>query len=219
MIIATWNIERLKHKKDIDKILNACDQIKADILVLTETDKQVQPDYKYCFETPSPYEINPSLYKPTENRVSVFTNYRCIRQYETYDKYTSICIELETEKGNLTVYATIMGIYRNRHPTFKEDLLKQTADFKNIAAGGKNLCIIGDFNCSFADNYYFTTFGRNTLLKSFEENKIRLLTGYKRECIDHIAISQSFIKNSEPQVKEWNENKVLFDHKGIFVFI
>lgn len=187
MIIAAWNIERLKHKKDIDKIFHACEQIKADILVLTETDKQVQLDYKNCFKTPTPYNINSFLYSPTENRVSVFTNYRCIQQYETYDKYTSICIEFETEKGNLTIYATIIGIYGNRQPTFIEDLLKQTADFKNIAAAGKNLCIIGDFNCSFADNYYFTTFGRNTLLKSFEENKIRLQTDGKRECADQNA--------------------------------
>ena len=41
--IATWNIERLKHKKSLEQILLACEQIQADILVLTETDHRVYP--------------------------------------------------------------------------------------------------------------------------------------------------------------------------------
>lgn len=110
MKIAAWNIERLKHRRELDKILSICEQIQADILVLTETDKQIRPNYQYEFHTQPPVEVSPQYYKSTENRVSVFTNYKCIRQHLTYDKYTSLCVELETEKGNLLVYGTILGV-------------------------------------------------------------------------------------------------------------
>ncbi len=35
MIIATWNVERLKHRKSLDKILSVIEDTQADILVLT----------------------------------------------------------------------------------------------------------------------------------------------------------------------------------------
>lgn len=50
MKIATWNVERLKHKKTLSEIIAACEQVRADILVLTETDELVKPDYRYCFQ-------------------------------------------------------------------------------------------------------------------------------------------------------------------------
>ena len=52
MKLATWNVERLKHDKDLDKICRICNKIKADVLVLTETDHRISPDYKYCYQTP-----------------------------------------------------------------------------------------------------------------------------------------------------------------------
>lgn len=103
MTIATWNVERLKHYQYLGDILLACNRTQADILALTETDDRVWPDYPYCFHTLLPAELQPERYKPTEKRVSVFTRYPCIRQHTTYDPYTSICVELETEQGSLLV--------------------------------------------------------------------------------------------------------------------
>ncbi len=62
MKIATWNIERLKHKADIDKTLYSCGQIGADIFVLTETDMRVQLSYNNCFQTEKLSEINSGFY-------------------------------------------------------------------------------------------------------------------------------------------------------------
>lgn len=39
------NVERLKHRRDLGRIVFACMQIKPDILVLTETDSRLQLDY------------------------------------------------------------------------------------------------------------------------------------------------------------------------------
>ena len=219
MKIATWNVERLKHRQALDEILRACEHVQADILVLTETDERLNPNYNYCFRTPTPGNLQPQQYRPTENRVSIFTNYPCVRQHNTYDKYTALCVELMTERGNLLVYGTIIGIYGNRHAFFKHDLLLQTEDFQQLSVGGKNLCICGDFNCSFADNYYYTMFGRTVLLQSLRENRINLLTADRSECIDHIAISEAYVGTSKIQIQEWNLDKRLSDHKGITVEI
>ena len=191
MKIATWNIERLKQKKLLNEIITACDYIQADILVLTETDEQVRLNYRYSFHTPTPPKIEmphyeESLrYKPTEHRVSIFTNYKCVREHITFDKYTALCVELDTEIGNLLVYGTIIGVLGNRHHSFEEDLIKQVADYKKLSVKESGICICGDFNCSFSDNYYFTKEGRSLILQSFAENNISLLKAHcSAICLD-----------------------------------
>jgi hypothetical protein len=215
MKIATWNIERLKHKNLCDKIIQICEQKHSDILVLTETDDRVKPYYQYCFQTRNTINEGKLEYKDTETRVSIFTNYKCIRQYPTFNPFTAVCVELDTSEGPILVYGTIMGVYGNRHSSYLTDLQRQINDFSNFLTLGKPLCICGDFNCSFVDNYYYTKAGRESLLEFFDQNNIKILTGNRCECIDHIAISDSFIKNAEILIEEWNYNKVLSDHKGI----
>ena len=216
MRVATWNVERLKHKNQLEQILFACNNAKADILVLTETDEIIHPDFKYGVHTPYLTGEQPVVYKPTENRVSIFTNYPCIRQYDTYDKNTALCVELETPKGNLLIYGTIIGILGNRHPSFQQDLQQQTEDIKRFSAEYE-LCVCGDFNCTFADNYYFTRQGRETMLNAFSESNMRILTADQPECIDHIVISESFLSEYDAVVTEWNLDKAISDHKGIVV--
>lgn len=220
MRIATWNIERLKHKKYLDHILSECDKVAADILVLTETDERAAPEYKHCFRTSVLKGIStPSIYADTENRVSIFTNYECVGRFQTYDEKTAVCVELCTENGNLLVYGTIMGINGNRRDSYREDLVRQLEDISRYVKAGYSICVLGDFNCSFCDNYYFTNYGRNQMLKSFSDHDIDILTKDRLECIDHIAISNTFIGNAEVCVKEWNYDKSLSDHKGISVTI
>lgn len=108
MKIATWNVERLKHKKQLDQIQGLCNSIKADILVLTETDKRLHPKYTFCHETTSLIEDKAIPYAVTENRVSLYTNYPVVQLHQTYDPHTALCAELKTEAGNLLVYGTII---------------------------------------------------------------------------------------------------------------
>ena len=217
MKIATWNVERLKHKSALGEMRRICEELNADILVLTETDLRLHPDSRCAYHTLLLFEHKPLYYKPTENRVSIFTNYPCVSSYTTYDDYTSLCVELKTEIGDLLVYGTIIGIYGNRHPNFKQDLEKQVNDLKRLSSFGKPLCIIGDYNLSFSDNWYFTNYGRETLLRSFQENHLRLLTADVKECIDHIAVSENFVGSRKITIREWNLDKSLSDHKGVIV--
>ena len=213
--IATWNIERLKHKTDIVLINSTLAGLKTDILGLTETDNRVAPsNNKYCIRTPKLTEMQPDYYLESENRINIFTNYEIIRQHETFDRYTSLCVELKTEHGNLIVYSTIIGIFGKRNKNFKADLTQQITGCQKLSKG-KNFCLIGDYNISFADNYDFTNNGRNELNNLFRECNLNLLTRDKIACIDHIAISENFITNMETDIGEWNSDKKLSDHKGV----
>ena len=95
-------------------------------------------------------------------------------------------MELKTEHGAIIVYGTIIGIFGNRNKNFNADLSQQISDCQRLSKEN-NFCFIGDFNISFADNYYFTNNGRNELNNLFKESKMNLLTRDKAECIDHIA--------------------------------
>lgn len=201
------------------QIILTCNQIEADILVLTETDSQIKLDYEFSFSTPPLTGLDSTYYKATEHRVTIFSKYPCVMEHDTFDRYTALCVELATPLGNLLVYGTIMGIFGNREKSFRPDLEKQVEDFQRLANTGLPLCVAGDYNLSFADNYYFTKWGRGAVLDSFSQNKIRLLTADVPECIDHIAISQDFLKSDHFNVIEWNKDTKLSDHKGICVEI
>lgn len=217
MRIATWNVERLKHKKALSEILIMLHEVNADILILTETDRRLHPDYHFCHETPLMAECLPDFYASTENRVSIYTNYPCVQQYPTYDANTAICVELETERGNLIVYGTIIGVYGNRHTSFLPELRQQMDDLHRLSKVEAGICFCGDFNCSFVDNYYFTNAGRNAILNGLKESGLSLLTKERPECIDHIAVTKKFIGDAPIQIEEWNYDKRFSDHKGIAV--
>jgi len=190
---------------------------------LTENDEAINLGYKHRCHTPTPEPLKvegyytPITYKSSEHRVSIYTNYKIVQQHDTFYKFTSLCLELETEKGNLLVYGTIMGILGNRDPSYGKDLIKQIEDFRRFTDEGYNLCICGDYNCSFFSNYYFTNKGRENICETFSDCDIELLTYDCSSCIDHIAISKKFIADSTPHISEWNEDKHLSDHKGVSI--
>ncbi len=223
MKIATWNVERLAHRRELNEIISLIEEMNADILVLTEYDEGLRLSYKECVCTPTPPDTLLSdkagcvHYAPTEHRAAIFTNYKIVRKYDVFDENTAVCAEVETEEGNLIVYGTVMGVFGNRHFSFMSDVEKQCADFARLAAENKNLCICGDFNLSFADGYYYTKQGRNAVLDSIKANGLSLLTKELPECIDHIAVSESLVGERQISIEEYNIEKRLSDHRGIAV--
>ena len=199
-------------------MLRDVEETNADILVLTETDRRVVPAYPYVCHSPLLREIRPDYYREAENRVSIYSRFPVIKEYKTYDMYTAVCVELLTDKGNLLVYGTIMGIFGNREASFNQDLEMQMNDIRRLSMEGHSLCVIGDFNLSFADNYYYTKFGRNLVQQTFRNCEIEILTQDVPECIDHIAVSKRFA-GKRAAVVEWNKDKSRSDHKGIVVEI
>ena len=217
MTFATSNLERLKYNREVVEIISILENLNADILVLTEYDEKVDlKRYPFQIATKNLALLHSENYKQTEKRVKIYSKYEIVNQFKTYDEYTSCCAEIKTERGNLIVYGTIIGIFGNRNQNFKSDLQQQIDDFNNLSKA-QNFSIVGDYNISFSDNYYFTNFGRSELIKSFKENKIENLTQQLSEVIDHIAISKAFIRDSKFETYEWNLDKKLSDHKGICV--
>lgn len=216
MKIGTWNVERLKHKKKLSEIISLIELQHCDIMVLTEYDERITPSgYQYELATENLSLLDAKYYKSTEKRVKIYSKYEIINRLDTYDNFTTCCAEIKTNKGILLVYGTIMGIIGNRDKNFKNDLSKQIADINKYA--NRSICVIGDYNISFSDNYYFTHWGRNELNHCFAENNMKILTQGKAETIDHITISSSFIDKSDFEIAEWNIDKELSDHKGISV--
>jgi endonuclease/exonuclease/phosphatase family metal-dependent hydrolase len=72
---------------------------------------------------------------------------------------------------------------------------------------------------SFGDNYYFTEDGRQKLNASFEKLGLTNLTADIPENIDHIILSNEFIKGKSISVSEWNRDKKLSDHIGVCVML
>ncbi len=219
MKIATWNVERPNDssKTRNTKIVDALKEVDADILILTETSSIIHPGEAYNpFATASLLLLDEPYYKKGENRTTIWTKYPANRYMKTYDGFTSICIGIRTPIGDLNVYGTVIGIHGNRRESFNIDLNEQLADWERICGIG-NICVAGDFNISFADNYYYTKDGRQKINSCFNELKVENLTQNIPENIDHIAISVSFLKSLKPVTSVWNEDKKLSDHIGVCV--
>ena len=197
MKLATWNIERLKHHRKITDIIAVCEDADADILILTEYDDRVDlKSYPYQFSTRSLSDLDSKYYNSSERRVKIYSRYEVLRLHETSDEFTSCCAELNTDYGKLNVYGTIIGVFGNRCDNFKVDLPKQIKDYEKFSQD-QSLCVAGDFNLSFSDNYYYTKSGRDELNKCFEETGFVNLTASLVWNIDHIAISKEFLKEKE----------------------
>lgn len=195
----------------------ALKEVDADILILTETNSIIHPGEAYTpFATASLLLLDEPYYREGENRTTIWTKYPAIRYMKTYDEFTSICVGIKTPLGDLNVYGTIIGIHGNRRESFNTDLDNQIDNWKRISDIG-NMCIAGDFNISFGDNYYYTKDGRKKIIDCFNELKIDNLAQHIPENIDTIAISASFLKPLKPITSVWNEDKKLSDHIGVCI--
>lgn len=219
MRIATWNIERLKHASKMDKIREEIWWQQANVMVLTEADTRLElPQYPYKAETeplPQPY------YRPTERRVIIHSMHPILGLCETYDPQTACCALLETPRGIIAFYGTIVGIHGNRRASFMQDLKEQVKDWERISATYP-LCIVGDLNMTFRDNYYYTKEGRKIMETAFTECNMKCVTGILDETIDHIVLSRSLLPEEQTLSEfegcgTWNNDKALSDHKGVFM--
>lgn len=212
MRIATWNLERMKRKSQL--IIEKLIEIDADILILTETNSSIQLDNYTCISTELlPLGFDNTDYKAGENRVSILTRYKTTNRYETYDSYTSVCTEIETPMGTLTVYGSIIGVFGNRQPHFDNDLSGQLTDLERLFKR-KLICFAGDLNTTFSGRAWPSKKARQTLIDAFEKYKLSNTTANIEGTVDHIVLSKSFIENKQLEIETWNHDKKLSDHVG-----
>src|SRR5690349_15972867 len=124
MKLLNWNIKRLEEDKEGLKITSVLDSYNADIVVLTETSSKIilGVDYNHLSTNSLDLGYDGIQYKNHENRVSIFTKYPILSQHETYDPFTSICCDIDSPEGILTVYGTIIGTFGGIGDRFKSDL-------------------------------------------------------------------------------------------------
>ncbi|MCW5924484.1 MAG: endonuclease/exonuclease/phosphatase family protein [Saprospiraceae bacterium] len=213
MRIATWNLERLDKRKN-QLILDKLVDINADILVLTETNSLIQLDNYSCISTDLlPTEFDGIKYNVGENRVSILTKYKAATQHKTFDSYTTVCTDIETPFGLLTVYGSIIGVFANRQPRFDNDLNGQLADFEKIFPG-RQVCIAGDLNVTFSGRPWPSNKARQILLDAFTTYGLTNTTAKIADIVDHIILSNDFIENKHIEIETWNTDKKLSDHVG-----
>lgn len=219
MKIVTWNIERLQKNKN-EEIKSKLYEFGADIIVLTETSSILNLGKIYnCVSTETLTEnYDNVIYKVGENRTTIWSKYNFANHYKTFDSYTSVCSEIETEFGILKIYGTIIGVFGGIGKRFESDLIGQLKDFENFEAEKSN-CIIGDLNVYFSGYAYPSHYARNILNETFEKLKMKNLTSEIAENVDHIIISNEFIKNKKTKIETWNLDKKLSDHIGICLTI
>ena len=218
MRIINWNVERLKHNKNaILKTINFYD---ADIVVLTETSSALYLGQDYFLVATDSLDENQNgvKYKIGENRVSIWSKYRIISSLKTCDKFNSVCAELKTDLGDLIIYGTVIGVFGGKGDGFKKDLKNQTSDFKKFDLE-KNYCIVGDFNVFFSGYNYPSKIARTELNEVFTLLQLKNLTGSISENVDHVVISNEFLKDKMTTIEIFNSDKKLSDHIGICLTI
>lgn len=218
MKILTWNIERMK--KDSDKILSSLNHFDADIFILTETNFAVNPGATYnCIATKELFSHYDGVdYKIGENRTTIWSKYPIAISKETYDDYTSVCADIETEFGILKVYGTIIGVFGGIGERFKSDLAGCLSDFKKLDKN-ESICIAGDLNTFLSGYAYPSHDARQSLLNAFNDLDLKCITEGLQENVDQIALSSHFIADRNIQIETWNHDKKLSDHIGICLTI
>jgi hypothetical protein len=215
--IINWNVGRPSKNKS-GLIVKKLAEFDADLLILTETNTALIPSGDYYTLATSVLPVNHDgiIYKSNENRVSVYSRWPIVKVYKTYDEYTSLCLDINTPLGLLTVYATIIGVLNGKGPRFASDLQAQLLDFENLLPG-KNCCIVGDYNIMFSGYAYPSHLARQILNDVFKKLDLSNLTAEINNCVDHIAISTQYVKGLSAKIETWNPDKTLSDHIGICV--
>lgn len=220
MKILTWNIERLKTISKREKIITLLHHYDADIIVLTETTSILDygKDIQKAATSPLPTLHDGQQYKTGENRTTLFSKYPIIQTLPVYNTYNAVCADIQTPLGILRMYGTLTGALGGKGEIFASDLKGQLHDFDKLLQG-HSCCIAGDLNTFFSGYAYPSHAVRCAFTTSFEKLDLKNLTADIPENVDHIVISNNFIKDKNTTLSIFNKDKSLSDHIGICIEI
>lgn len=225
MHIITYNIQRLTPFKNLEAIQQLLLQQNADILILTESDTRCSlPGYhtqhsNYVHQYKWGNQVG--IYKDTERRISILSKYPFKRQIATFDSEVALAYSIDIEGKELIIYGTVLGVTGKNDSNFQEHLNGMMADWQKLSTSN-NLCIAGDFNISFADNYYTNTRVRSMMQDFFLQHGLINVTAGLPRCIDHIVLSAALLERDDKtihaiSVGTFGEEKLLSDHAGVWV--
>jgi exonuclease III len=220
MKIISWNIERPKinQRSKISFIENTIKAQEPDLVILTETNHCIELGEKFSVMHS---EILPSFhenqtYYEKENRVSIFSKFSIKSQTKTYDPYTSICGVIDTDFGELTVYASIIGSFGGRGMEFENDLKHQKNEIENVKG---NICFSGDFNIAFSGWKYPSKEVINETKSFLNDLNLKILTEENKDSVLHIVMNENFLKNKKIINKVITIDRKISDHNLIICTI
>ena len=236
--IANWNLERITpSQKRADRIKLEIAKISADVWILTETHKDVGPEYFTSVTSTASQEGECwssiwSKFPITPLMEYVSDKERCTAAKVTHPEY-----------GDLIVYATVLpwvgstwrGQSWDMGTAFISALTTYRGDWEKLQSVYPNAIhiIAGDFNQSLVDwHYYGSKQIRSRLEQTMCECNMTIVTAGIHDpiardskphaCIDHICMSTSKIAQVY-NTKRWsdrdNPDKSLSDHFGVIVEI
>jgi hypothetical protein len=219
MKIINWNIGWPTDEQRA-KILQILDGLQADIIILTEsTSKSYSPvKHKVVPTLVLPRSLDELDHNPVENRITILTLCPVITTHQTFDSATSVCYDLSTPSGPLTLYATIMKETDDAGSPVSDNSMKQLLDFERLFAN-KQVCVVGDFNTTFSGAEYPGPEARAALNSVFEKYDLVNVTASLPDCIDHVVLSKSLLQDKKIRIEMWNIDKSISEPIGTAVII
>ncbi len=236
--IANWNLERILPKqRRAERLKNEISKIEADILILTETHKNVGPE-KFKSVTSIDREEG-------ECWAAIWSTFP-IAPLNDFVSDTERCTAakvIHPQYGELIIYATVLpwvgstwhNYTWNKGEAYMAALETYQKDWENLQLAYPDAMhiIVGDFNQSLVDfPYYGSKLIRSKLEEVIKECDMTIVTAGKNDpiardskphaCIDHICISTSKIKQITSTQRWPNKDKPdkkLSDHFGVIVEI
>lgn len=216
MKILTWNIKRPKiNEKRIHEITEIISDFNADLIFLTETNTCIDfPEYHKISTTELSSHYNGIDFQSGENKSTIYSKIQFSKSIDTYDGFSSVCVETNTEIGNLILYGSIIGFTGGRNKYFTEDLKMQKLDLQRIAQNG-NLCFAGDLNISFSGYPYPSKDVQNDFTDFCEAENLKIITQDIANSALHIVLSRDLLRHKTVRINEIPIENRISDHNLI----
>lgn len=240
MKLATWNVALPVAPARRVALRAFTDQVRADILVLTETHDGFAPGYAFSCSSAGGRDGT----DPAEHRwVTIWSNHR-LEPFPTSDTKRTAAARVFPEVGKpFVVYGTVLpwlgsnwqGHAAKNGVAFSEALRVQAADWKKLRLDYPNdeFFLLGDFNqdlVSTVPKYYGSIANRQRLEAALDDAGLIALTAgdgdpIRRDsapcaCIDHICARRDSVWQAHSAVRwpaEPTPPKRLSDHFGVAV--
>ena len=246
--VATWNLDHASNsRRPIDIQVKAILGIAPDILVLTETCKEVDAALLQAGYQSYPSEHN--QYGKFFSVIYLGQRVRWIETLPTTEAICSVCVRVSTQIGQMIIYGTIITYHgdkgrdqNNPSPAWHEHYrsINRHGDEWGKLSGADPIIVAGDFNQTRDGSIgtYGTRLGRKLMTDVLSRSNLVCLTtenfgannklhidpkkGYTRSNIDHICMTQDAFRVEH--VGAWDhfmcqEGKVAYlsDHNGVYV--
>ncbi|SCY98063.1 endonuclease/exonuclease/phosphatase family protein [Flavobacterium caeni] len=220
MKIVSWNLERPNNNPKSIKntfIVDLIEKISPDIIFLTETNSSINFSEYFCHKSEELPEIHENQrYKTGENRITIFSKFPIERVIETYDSYTAICCQVNSEIGELLLYGSIIGSFGGKDEFFKNDLRNQKSEIE-ILARNHNLIYSGDLNISFSGFPYPSKNVIYDMSDFFKSNSLRNITSGNENSAIHVVTSEEILNTKKVTQEMINIQPQISDHNLVIV--